>query len=116
MRREQTMQAIAIQSTHHFQELVLNQRVKEAQRTFPNWVHTEHNCKIKVTGGDENMVVYVGSRPNYVISGQTGIIHGVTDCEAFDTIIPDYDLCYGTLDTVNDWDWSHRDAKFIKKE
>ena len=60
------------------------------------------NCKVKVKFGQKYVKVDVGSSGKFMVEVSTGNIFGI---KAYGQIHRGH--FYGTLDTINDYDWSH---------
>ncbi len=76
------------------------ERLAEYNRSYPNSPCAEQSCKVRVRPGRKYTKVDVGGSGVYMVVNQTGEIFGI---KAYGVIHRGHR--YGTLDTVDDWNW-----------
>lgn len=87
-----------------FAALLEQQQRARFQRDYPGPClaeRTEQACKVSVKTGGKYVKVDVGTSGKYMVVRETGEIYGI---KAYAVIHRGHQ--YGTLDTLNEWDWS----------
>lgn len=85
-----------------FADLVQKDQKEYYAKTYPDqsidfW---EHSYKVQVKPGNKYTKVDVGCSGKYMVVNSTGEIFGI---KAYGVIHKGH--CYGTLETMNDWNW-----------
>jgi hypothetical protein len=81
-------------------KLINEQQIERFHRDHPT-LDAERECHVNVMHGKKYTKLDVGSSGKYMVENETGNIYGI---KAYGVIHRGH--FYGTLDTINNWDWS----------
>lgn len=84
-----------------FRKLVEADQRRGYLKTYPNSVNIDQACSCRLKMGKRYCNVDVGSSGKYMVTLEAGEIYGI---KAYGVLHRGH--YYGTLDTIDQWDWS----------